>query len=433
MGGQRSSKWLWWVLVAIVILGAGLWRLRQRPTPTPTVTEAAFGCPEHTLEVRAYDSIVSSIPIAPTTGTIPEYHDCQRFVVGKEFGPLVAIWAAESVANYFPALKPGESDRVAYAVAEILDFGNGPTSSSTMPENYPQLHIERGFNCLYLWRGAAPDHFEARIVYQPKRADLDGCVGTRELDRRLTAAPPLSVRATLFSPDDSLPRVARWDWDSSRGVQYISIWCGTAWCEVGPGDGFTPSVAADADPALNAALDAAREPAPDFAAEPAKWKAMKTVKGWYDQQRLEVWDGTGHLVPSDIVGTIVPHPVLGAIMKAAPTGGGPSFEKRWTPAAYIHVPKPYSLKTFRLGAGVSLLYLCLGTSAQCPGAAAASTASGTLWFSKLVSPGLEPQYRTVKYEGHGGQTIPAAAARWRWLETDGTTWVRCGSGCCTDN
>ncbi len=425
MGGQRSSKWAWWLLVVIAI--AGFLLLRHRPT----VTEAAFGCPEHTIQVRAYDSTVSSIPIAPTTGTIPEYHDCQRFVVGKEFGPLVAIWAAESVANYFPALKPGESDKVAYAVAEIHDFGNGPKGSSTVPENYPQLHIEQGFNCLYLWRSAAPDRFEARIVPQPTRSDFDGCVGTRELDRRLMAAPPLSVRATLFAPGDSLPRVARWDWDADRGVQYISIWCGTAWCEVGPGDGFTSSVAADADPAVNAALDAAYESASDFADPPGRWKALKTVKGWYDQQRLEVWDGAGHLVPSDIVGTIVPHPVLGAIMKAGLTAGGPSFERHWMPAAYIHVPKPYSLKTFQLGAGVSRMYLCHGTSADCPGAK--PTTTGIAWFSKLVSPGLEPQYRLVYYNEHGGQTIPAAAARWRWLETDGTTWLRCGAGCCTDN
>lgn len=434
MGGQRSSKWAWWLVVAIVILGAGLWRLRQRPTPTPTptVTEAAFGCPEHEIQIRAYEHyLVDTIPIAPTTGAIPEYHDCQRFVVGKEFGPLVAIWAAESVANYFPPLKPGLSDTVAYAVAEILDLGNGPTGSSTVPENYPQLHIEKGFNCLYLWRSGAPDRFEARMVFQPERSDLNGCAGTRPLDRQLTGMPALSVNATLFDPGDNLPPVARWDWDSVRNVQYISIWCGRAWCEVGPSDGFTPSVAADADPAVNAALDAAYESASDFADSPGRWKALKTVKGWYDQQRLEVWDGPNHLVPSDIVGTIVPHPVLGAIMKAGPTAGRPSFEQHWMPAAYIHVPKAYSLKTFQLGAGVSRMYLCHGTSAQCSGAKPDTTE--TVWFSKLVSPGLEPQYRTVKYDDHGGQTLPAAAARWRWLETDGTTWLRCGGGCCTDN
>jgi hypothetical protein len=133
------------------------------------------------------------------------------------------------------------------------------------------------------------------------------------------------------------------------------------------------------------------------------------------------------------VGTIVPHPVLGAIMKAGLTGGEPNFERHWMPAAYIYLSSHYQLKSFELAAGVSRMYLCHGSSVECQGASAASTASGPLWFSKLVSPGLEPQYRTVKYDGHGGQTIPAAAARWRWLETDGTTWLRCGDGCCTDN
>jgi len=431
MPGQLPSKWRkwWWVIAAVVIVGIGVrwWR------PSPTVTEPAFGCPEHGIQLRAYESVVDTIPIAPTTGAIPEFHDCQRFLVGGKFGPLVAIWAAESVAHYFPRLKPGESDKVAYAMAEILDLGNGPNSTSGLPEDYAPLGITRGFNCLYLWRSAAPDSFEARIVFQPKRDDLKTCAGTRAVDGRLAALPGLSVRATVFGPGDSLPPVARWDWDSNGGVQYISIWCGTAWCEVGPKGGFTPSRSVAMDPELNGAFDAGLEGAPGYMAAPARWSALKAVKGWYDQQELEIWNNTaGHVVPSTVVGTIVPHPVLGAIGKAGLAGGLPNFDKHWMPAAYIYVTAPFKGKKLQLGKGLSRLYLCRGTSAECPGAGGVSTSSGTLWFGKLVSPGLVTRVREVTFDNHGGMTIPAAAARWRWLESDGTTWVRCGTGCCTD-
>ena len=435
--GNKVRSLAWWCVV-VGVPGA-LVTACPGPHDSKTTSSAgdstawAFGCPEHNIRIKAFeDSVITSIPIAPTTDVMPEYHDCQRFVVNKEFGPLVAIWAAESVASYFPALKPGESDHVAYAIAQIVDLGNGPTGPATAPEDYEPLHISREFNCLDLWRRAAPDTFEARIVPPPKPGDFQGCVGTRAIDRDLLAAPRLSVQATLFAAGDSLPVVARWDWDSNRGVQYISIWCGTtAWCEIGPDEGFTPSVAIAAEPAVNAALDAAYESAPGAETPPARWNAVRTVKGWYDQQRLEVWDReTGELTPSDIVGTIVPHPVLAAIMESGATAGVPNFEKHWMPAAYIHVPKSYQLKTFSLGAGVSRMYLCHGTSAECPGSD--NSVTGIAWFSKLTSPGLAPQYRLVDYEDHGGKTIPAAAARWRWLETDGTMWVRCGFGCCTD-
>jgi hypothetical protein len=432
MPDQLSSKWRkwWWVIaaVAIVTFAGLLWR---PPHPAP---ETAFGCPEHEIQVPAYESVVDTIPIAPTTAAIPEFHDCQRFLIGGQFGPLVAIWAAESVAHYFPRLKPGEADQVAYAMAEILDLGNGPNDSSGLPEDYAPLGIARGFNCLYLWRSAAPDRFEARIVPQPKRADLKACAGTRPVDRGLAALPGLSVRATAFGPGDSLPPVARWDWDSYGGVQYISIWCGTAWCEIGPKGGFTPSRAIAMDPSLNSALDAGFENAPGFTAAPARWSALKTVKGWYDQQELEIWnDAAGHVVPSTVVGTIVPHPVLGAIGNPGLAGGVPNFDKHWMPAAYIYVPAPFEGKKLQLGAGLSQLYLCRGTGAECSGAEGVSTASGTLWYAKLISPGHATRVREVTFDDHGGMTIPAAAARWRWLESDGTTWVRCGTGCCTDN
>jgi hypothetical protein len=423
-----------------VVLGIGLAAvigaltgILASPEPTPPAT-VAFGCPEHTIQVNAFDSVIRVIPIAPQTATVPEYHDCQRFRVAAGFGPLVAIWAAEGLPRYFLDSATSGSDSIALAVGEILDLGMGDMKTDGAGDDYAPLQLSAGFNCLYLWRSGPADQFEARIVPQRSFRELNSCVGHRVLDQALIDAPKLTVRATSFGGSHRVPvpPVARWDWDPAGRVQYIGIACGRAWCEIGPASGFTSSRSVAEDAPVAEQLAAAFEPATDAPGVTGLMRTRHLVKGWYDQQELEIWSADGKLVPSGVIGTIVPHPVLDIIHDAPTAPGQPGFAGHWEPAGYIHVTGDYNGRRLQLEKGVSRIYLCQGPASACAGAAEVGAASGTVWWSKLVAPSGHATIRAVDYQMHGGSVIPAGAARWRWLETDGTTWLRCGRGCCTD-
>lgn len=427
MPGLRRKGCSWLLLLLIVLIGLLLaWCYRDVPTAS------AMGCPGHDSSIVVFDTTIREIPIAPETSRIPEFHDCQRFRLAGGFGPLVAIWAAQGLGSYFRDSASTQRDDVAFAVAGILDYGTGKKNAGG--DDYAPLSIHAGFNCLYLWQ-TSPGAFAARMVWQPRLAELSSCVGRREVDERLLAAPSLSVQVTPVRDTSShgVPPVARWDWDSAGSVQYIGIACGNAWCEIGPAGGFTASRGAADDPDIGPALREAFEPAADFAPDGAQTLSTLLTKGWYDQQELEIWNSHGELVPSGVIGTIVPHPVLQAIAYSTAGPAGAGFDAHWEPAAYVYVNGEYHGKYMTLEPGVSRMYLCHGSAADCPGASAINAPTGTEWWSRLVSPSAESSVvKAVEYNTHGGNVIPAGAARWRWLETDGKTWLRCGVGCCTD-
>ncbi len=391
---------------------------------------ASFGCPEHAINIAVFDTVVTSIPLAAETAAIPEYHDCQRMLVGKSFGPLIAIWAAQDLATIFSPLRAGDHDTMAYAVAQIVNLGNGPKGPSG-PEDYAPLSLEPGFSCLYLWRSQAPDSLRARIVHLSDKAALHRCIGARPLDREFLDQHPLSVHVIRDSlpAADSVPPVARWDQDPVGHAQYIGLRCADAWCEIGPAAGFTSSrpVIAELDAAK--LIDAAYESDDAYPVSDSRWPEMQQVKGWYDQQELEVWEA-GKLVPSGVVGTIIPNPVLDVIGSSA-MATGPKFYHRWVPSAYIHVTGTYKGKQLQLEQGVSRLYLCKGFFGDCPGVTLTTSDADSMW-SMMVGPSGDTTYHSVEYNEHGGSVIPAGAARWRWLETDGTLWTRCEAGCCTN-
>lgn len=428
MPGQlTSTRWRWlWALVAIVIAAIlVLWYQRREHR------QVAFGCPEHDINLVAFETRITRIPIAPETGEIPEFHDCQRMKVGEQYGPLIAIWAAQDLKSFFPPLPDGGRDDVAYAVAQVLDMGNGP-SAGQGSEDYAPLAIRRGFSCVYLWRTVAPDSFAARIVYQSTAAALNACAGRHQLDRTILDGQPLSVQVIRDRrvQAGAIPPVARWDQDPVGHDQYIGIRCGDAWCEIGPRDGFTSSQPAIAVPAIAGDVQAVYEKDAAYPVPDSRWPEMQLVKGWYDQQELEVWNASGQLEPSGVIGTIIPNPVLDVI-GASSAATGPRFYHRWVPSAYIHVTGDYHGKQLQLKQGVSRLYLCKGYFGECQGVTATKSDADSMW-SKLVAPGGSVTYHSVMYDEHGGGVIPAGAARWRWLETDGTTWIRCDDGCCTN-
>ena len=164
-------------------------------------------------------------------------------------------------------------------------------------------------------------------------------------------------------------------------------------------------------------------------------KRVLGVKGWYDQQDLALITA-GVPTLSGVRGTIIPHPVLDTLDGAMVKG---VFHHRWIPSAYIHVDGDYLGAHLKLDEGLNRLYLCEGSAEDCgvelsDGEVAqcvAEAAPDGTWWAMLVRARGETAYHCVIRDHKTGGVIPAGAARWRWLEHDETTWVRCEGGCCS--
>ena len=445
---EPKSRLLLLAIVVALVAIASFWFLKD-----PKVAEEedvdwmrAAACPEHEINIRTEHGIfVTTIPIAPNIATIPEFHDCQRFLIkpGSQptpspafgvhsagpnavtYGPLVAIWIAEAADTLFQgkdSLPVSLGDSVAAAIALIHSWG---------PDTYEPLFIRPGFSCLYLWRDSRPPYtWRAMIVWLGVRTDpCRDPARVAGLDGAMLQVRPVAAGAAFKGSD--IPPVARWDRDPGRGTQYIGVKCGAQWCEIGQ-QGFTSSGAA-ANEAFATAVDAAMEERPGSspALPAAQRQRVLAVKGWYDQQMLATFIGTT-MVPSGIVGTIVPHPAMHGDQVAAA-----SFDGAWVQVAFVHVTAPYSGKHLELAQGLTELHFCKGTADRCGIPAGATTCKNTSattnpdsWWVRLTPAEGSPRYRCLKRDT-STPPIPAGAARWRWLEDDETTWVRCPQGCCT--
>ncbi|HET9293482.1 MAG TPA: hypothetical protein VFO06_04245 [Gemmatimonadales bacterium] len=389
----------------------------------------------------AFDTVTSAdMPLIQRIANLPEYHDCQRFVVpprpgrhvadsALRFGPLVAIWAADSLGSRFgDSAKKGPSLAVPVAIIHNLDLN----------ATYLPLQIQPGFSCLYLWHnGGSPRLWKARIVsLGPKHAPCQDAVDPGSL-----GGPLLKVRAELPKKLSSadIPEVARWDWDSTEQKQFIGIRCAQQWCEVFDGRG-KGSLSAEQRGINQAAIHASAASIAGITnglgTENEGLRVVR-VKGWYDEQRLDLRDSNGKPVLTNIVGTVIPHPALARAKLDGVRVG------EWTPVAFIHLTANYPGKV-PLRAGLSRVFLCRDTNGECqaptdiacepePEDPAHPTAARSKWWMRIEAADNSIAYHCVRRRTHGGKTIPAAAARWNWYELDAKTWVQCGTACCTVN
>src|SRR6185295_6697439 len=114
----------------------------------------------------------------------------------------------------------------------------------------------------------------------------------------------LQVRPTLPVAGGEYPPTARWDWDQVARVQYFGFKCtsggGPAWCEVGLPEFHSSDVAwtpaegtpTGGDPEIH----------------------RRTIKGWYDEQDLEVpvFGSPNDYIWSGLKGRVFPDPNLTA-------------------------------------------------------------------------------------------------------------------------
>lgn len=349
-----------------------------------------------------------------TNISVPEFHDCQRFIVyinGRPvYDSLYAVFAAaglDTLDTTLALLDSLHTGHVALAAAEVYAEGR-----------YEALGIHSMFSCLYVYRPGGA--WQAKMV----------AVGSAEKDcsQRVdpSSMPGKVLRVfrhqvkDLFEQD--VPPVARWDWDPRQHIQVIGIKCGPAWCEIGPTTGF-----------------ATQQP-PDLASAKKKLRRTRMVKGWFDEQFLARVTTNGSVVPSTIWGTIYPD------------SGLDDYDtlKTFTKGNWVHVadialtdrsgtgnpPNPYkasrNLALTQTGGTLNSLYLCRGSQTDCSPQITHPCDGDGQWWARVVAAddGKARDMCDIRRSHEGLHTHVPGTARWRWLASDETTWQRCDNGCC---
>jgi hypothetical protein len=437
------------ILVFLGVVGGVAACCCRSPGP-PSVAVVHFACPGDPVVIDIVNAssgailqTVNGVPASEPITNIPEFHDCQRFVVGGGYDSLYAIFASFRLES-LPALLRRDSSA---AMLEKRRFMFVPSATIySHGGTYSQLGIEPGFNCLFLYRDLNGDHWGAKMVPWGGSSDPD-CSDRRYAPS--SSGTELKVNRIVEASfgDKDYPGVARWDWDPRSGQQYIGITCGTAWCEVGNASGFessgTLSISALSWQPLAGLV------APSTLASSKVFK----VKGWYDEQRLELL-ATGNQTPGP-VGSLIPNPLLDSINHAR---GLAAYRDTWSHVAKAEVRGAYTKWNFTTGE--NQIFFCYGTTATCrvsdnlPRVSGSSTmlsncpadpTDPTLkWWARIVSASGTPAYACVERRDHSAelanykQTHPdqgeiriPGAARWRYLPNDAGGWIGCPSGCCT--
>jgi len=406
----------------------------HRAPPPHAANITRYECPDHATRIprkngrdtAGSSGYVTTVPLAGPITNIPEFHDCQRMLLpgtggatlqAPQFGPLIAIFAGfkldsittwlDSMADQKPASPRGVVNP-SVAVAQIFNFGS---------QAYNPLGIGPGWSCLRI--SGTPGKLVAWLV---PLFDENGC--PLVVEGRVAGGTRMEVREIRhngFSPND-IPPVARWDWDPRHEEQYIGIKCGPiTWCEISRRPGQVSSTVTS-----NAAL-------------PLAERRTLEVKGWFDEQDLDVPAAAGPLEPSGVIGTAYPHPDLGSYDETA-------FASTWRPVAVIRLSAMQSVYDSKFGLKASndpkrqnVVSLCNGDRTSCGVPVTAPDCGyASLWWAKIDPPGATSRYRCVSRHDHSaaalanGFRVPAAA-RWHWIATDATLWTRCAEGCCQVN
>ncbi|MGH7658751.1 MAG: hypothetical protein ACREL6_11000, partial [Gemmatimonadales bacterium] len=308
---------IWWVLLLVLLALLLLGWCGATRGPGPLDQSQRRECPHDWGERK----LVSGSSLVGPIADIPEFHDCQRFIVegvGEKlrYDSLFAIFASFKLDTLGQALDSAEEGQGKIALGGALIY--------TIGGRYPALGIKDEYTCLYLFHDPADSHWRAVTVPDPTaecvRMDPDVLAGAgKELEVR-----PITWKE--FTANEDYPPVARWDWDSVHREQYIGIKCGLAWCEVGD-SGFVSSPSYRVDPS-----------------EPYKLRRTHMIKGWYDEQLLAEPGPGGNARPTKTRGTLFPD----AALNDHDATKGDFQTSNWVPVATLAMEDPLPVYKTRL-------------------------------------------------------------------------------------
>jgi hypothetical protein len=312
-----------WAVIALLVLGGGYAyagvgvrkpfasRVRLAEVQEPESVHGRRECPGEGVELKVDTGqmppitfTVRHVPLSDSITNIPEFHDCQRFVVKSRMGMLAydslfAVFASfrldsliRDLRNSKDTLSITRGDSTALGVAGIVVKTVPVATVFSDHREYEQLGIAPGFNCLLLFALPAPGTWGAKMIPLTRPDSSCLSVDPHMKGMLLQVHPSRTPRLT----EADYPDAARWDWDSVHSQQYIGIKCGAAWCQVGR-PGFDTSASYSGPP-----LPFTPITAPSFTANESR--RVTAVRGWYDEQRLNI--GTDQ--PSGLRGILVPNP-----------------------------------------------------------------------------------------------------------------------------
>jgi hypothetical protein len=426
-----------WVIAAAVVLllvagGIATWNVRAERTDAPT--SQLHERPECGHEWRDSVKVVQISDIID----VPEFHDCQRFIVRDgatyKYIALFAIFVSQTIRTLEPRLGPAQPVPAVQPPGGVTTTVVPGVGSNTPPAPwintltagmvavvfaegpYAPLGIQTGLNCLYVWRYVNPqspqqtETWSARMV--PKGTEKncpDATVGTIGNGKDLKVS---RTQVAGFTDPNDYPPVTRWDWDRTHEKQYVGVTCGVAWCEIYD-DQLDPS-----------------PPLPVTGSDPVGVRRVRLIKGWYDQQFVATTDANKNVVPSRIMGTIVPDSMLG---KKADD----DFKNKWVYVATVSLDATASSEDAALNVYKDKFNF-VKTSITDPATLELKWTPGKqYWKARITRPGpfgwLTRKHKNVMRRPYGGAPgtyeVPGVA-RWRWMTTDEGSWTRCTGGCC---
>lgn len=411
------------ILLAVLVYAAAF---RCQPPPQK-FDMGRRECP-HTFPDTTHNRITEEVAGLD----VPEFNDCQRFIIGEpdnlHYGDHFAIFA-KGIANSIEDSLNRNRDTLAFSAAIVLGYGD-----------YEDLGIRRGYNCLILWRER--ENGEWRAMMAPRDSTPNGACDDQGINPRLVRGGTLlSVERQKvggFTSAQDYSGAARWGWDGR--VQIAGIPCSGArsgaWCDVGPEKGFG-----------NPGTYHRRNQSGISVS--ARWQKVTDIKGWHDEQLLALGGGDPGTLPrvSRIVGTVIPDSQL----------VNRTFAD-WEEAAQVALQGPeeqihYYTERFGFTATdaaqplvLNKIFACQGPACDCNGERCVTSdlirgdcrcpsddpycQPDEFWYAKVVSADKQHTvyHRMCRYSVCD-DFIPATA-RWRWLAGDEGTWFRCVHGCC---
>jgi len=366
---------------------------------------------------------------------VPEYHDCQRFLVkngngGLKYDSLEAIFVRYELDTVYRTYRPRPDSGKLGAVPVASEFypnGLEVVGQVLSYGDYAPLGIKTGSDCLVLhWKTDGNEtKYEAWMV---SVSDVGDRCKTDEPGRLLHDANRVKLDVTLIPTVGVVPPVSRWDWDPRDSLQYIGIACPTGWCEIhAPGK---------------------------FQSSPVYGESHDPItKGSYDEQYLATFVSGAVAHDDTTFGTVYPDPRLAQQTM--------DTYKSWQPVAWVALRtashayrdklnfEPASPPSVPLSGlarrdnsallnEVELCFVPTGKSgcefvgAHFPKNCTTDDTNIGTWYARETPPAGVPRPPTItctEFRSYPGPQAPAVV-RWRWQKDDETMWISCPVGCC---